>query len=454
MGIKRVAVFLMVGVGAFALADAAHGQAAGDPAPQLTTEALIGDSVSEPNSDRYSDVTEAIKRFKNRDQIGARTFLERAVTKDPKLPPLGVMIAKMQLLAGNSNAVRPALERAVQEDSADDPEPFLLLAEQALAGGRTIEADALFDKAVALIDSFDANAKRKRRFVIRAHRGRAVVAERRQKWEQAEADLRKWLEEEPDNVTARTRLGQALFMLEDDQAGYKEFLAAKRADDSLPNAFVSAATMYDRLGKTALAMRSFERAFESDADDETTLVAYAQALLKARDNEKAETVLQRARSVAPELSNVWLLSGVNARITGDDASARQYLQRAQNLAPSNRDVLNQLAQVLIDSEESADQQLAVQMAQMNAQLYPNNPDINITLAWVSFQTGQLAQANTALRKAIQGGSLTPDGSFLFAKMLVARNDKDNARALLESAMKDYQGLFVQRAEAEALLSTL
>ena len=48
---------------------------------QITTQMLIGDAVSEIGT-RYADVDEAIKRFANRDVLGARQFLESAKRKD------------------------------------------------------------------------------------------------------------------------------------------------------------------------------------------------------------------------------------------------------------------------------------------------------------------------------------------------------------------------------------
>lgn len=432
-------------------------QAADQASSRLTAEALIGDSVSKPDDARYSDVAEAIQRFRNRDQLSARTFLERAVQKNSKLPPVGILLAKMQLLSGNSAGVRPALEQAVQEDSATDPEPYLLLAEEALAGQRTIEADALFDKAVRLIADYSSNAKRKRQFQIRAYRGSAIIAERRKNWEKAESDLRSWLEQDPDNAGAQQRLGQVLFQFQQndkDREGFEAFTTARRLNDKLPSPYVSAALMYSRLGKTARAMEAFEKAFGESGDDETTLVSYAQALVKAGQLSKAESVLKKARSVAPTTNSVWLLSGVASRMAGNSEAAEGYLMKALALSPSNRDVLNQLALALLDSGKDEDKARALQFAQLNQQLNQKNPDINVTYAWVLYQNGDLRNANTALRQGLQGGALSPDGSFLLAKVLLARDDKANAKKLLESALKSDQGIFVERKEAEEILGTL
>ena len=436
-----------------AVADVALAQSQ-DPMPALTAKALIGDSVSEPSSDRYSDVAEAIKRFKNNDPLGSRSFLESALQKDPKLPPVGVLVAKMHLLAGNTQAVRPMLEKAVQEDSSDDPEPFLLLAEEALASNRIIESDALFDKAVELIESYDVNKKRKRRFMIRAYRGRAAVSDRRKNWEQAESDLRKWLQEDPENATALTQLGQVLFRRGEAKAGFEAFRDAKKANEKSASPYVAAAVMYLRTDKTAEAMKAFERALQEDPNDSAALLAYSKALLRNRNTSKAEQVLKKARSSAGEIMDVWLLSGVNARLAGDAAAAESHLLRALAMGPSNRDVLNQLAQSLIESENKDDHRRALSFAELNVQLNKNNPDANMTLAWIYFQLGENGRGNLALRNAAQGGSMSPDGQFLLAKYFLSRDDKKNARKLLEAALKTDVGLFVQQKAAEELLQTL
>lgn len=455
-GFRQVglAVLALAAIGSSSFGQATDSAAA---ASRLTSEALIGDSVSNPDDARYSDVAEAIQRFRNRDQLSARTFLERAVQKNSKLPPVGVLMAKMQLLTGNAAAVRPALEQAVQEDSANDPEPFLLLAEEALAGQRTIEADALFDKAVALIEGYDDNAKRKRQFQIRAYRGSAIIAERRKNWEKAEADLKRWLEQDPEESSALQRLGQVLFMFQEDpkdKEGFEAFTKAKRLNDELPSPYVSAALLYSRNGKTARAMEAFEKAFRESGSDQTTLIAYAQALVKAGQLSKAESVLNKARSAAGDSHTTWLLSGVSARMAGETAKAEQYFMRALSLAPSNRDVLNQLALTLLDSDAEGSNSRAQQFATLNQKLNSKNPDINVTLAWVLYQNGDARNATAALRQGLQGGALSPDGSFLLAKVLLARDDKANAKKLLESALKSDQGIFVERKEAEQMLGDL
>lgn len=431
---------------------------------QITAETLIGDSVSDPENSRYSDVSEAIKRYSNKDVLGAKQFLESAKRKEDRLPPVNLMMAKLYFLSRQTQAGLAALEATARE-VPNDPEPYLLLADQAIASQQAIQASALYDKAIELIDKYDENERRKRKFIIRANAGRSAVLQRWQDWEGAEADLRTWIEADPEDANAYNRLGFVLFMQGREKEGYEAFQKADQLNSELPSPYVSAASMYQRLATEATdaakkseyeskARQSFERAFQTDKNDETTLIAYSEWLIRTGDMEKAASVLEAARAAQPNSHQIQLLSGVHAQMTGDSAAAEKYYNQTLALAPGNRDANNQLALLLIQSDDPNTRARAEAIARLNAQLNENNADVNITLAWVLRQMNKGAEANEAYQKGVRLGTLSADSTLLVAKLLVEQNRGDVARGLLESALEREQGIFVSRAEAEALLESL
>lgn len=426
---------------------------AGAAQAQIGPKSLIGDSVSDPDSSRYADIGEAIKRYTNRDVPGAEVFLETARRKDPRLPPVGVMLAKLHLLTNNQTMVRPALEQAAN-DEPTDPEPYLLSAEAALGDNRTIDAEALFGKAIELVNKYEANAKRKRQLQIRAFRGRALMAQRRRNWAQAEKDLIEWIKIDEENAAAYNDMGATLFMLDRAADGFKAFTKAKSLDAKLPSPYVSAAVMYERLKKTAEAKQAFEKAYSEDKTGETTLIAYANSLLKNGELQKADSILKDARAAVPKSFNVWLLSGVAARMGANVDEAEQHLTRAMAIQPTNRDVYNQLALMLIEQDDVEKKQRAAQFAQMNQQLNPNSGEATVTLAWVLYQLGQPAQAQQALQRGVQLGGLSGDASYLVAKMVLAGGNSDAAKRLLTMAFENEQGIFVEKDKAQALLDSI
>ncbi|MCO6046879.1 tetratricopeptide repeat protein [Aeoliella sp. ICT_H6.2] len=431
---------------------------------QITSEALIGDAVSDPDAQRYSDIQEAIRRYQNKDVLGAQQFLEAAKRKDDRLPPADLMLAKLYFLSNQNESGLRALEITAR-DVPDDPEPYLLLADQANRQGQAVEALALYDKAIALTDKYEANELRKRKFVIRGRAGRSTVLQRWRDWEAAEKDIRAWIEADPDEANAHNRLGAVLFMQGREQDGYDSFTKAKGINDELPSPFVSAASMYQQLAASAedtktadtyrsKAQKAFQEAYKKNPNDETTLVAYSEWLTRNGKLDEAASVLTAARKAQPDSPQVALLSGVVAEMTGKMDEAKTHYNRTLTLAPGNRDASNLLALLLIDSEDSDDQARAEQLARINQQLNQNNADANITLAWVLRKRGNGTEANRAYQNGLRLGALNQDSSLIVAKLLAEQNRDDVARNILEGALKNQQGIFVHRNEAEALLAGL
>ncbi len=360
-------------------------------AQAITSQMLIGDAVNADELTKYPDIDQAIKYFINRDVLASRQFLEAAKKKDPCLPPVDLLLAKMYFLGGNAAAGRSSLEKTAA-DNPDDPEPFLILADQALQQGRTIEADALYEKGLELTSKFNGAPKRKRNFEIRARAGRASVAQRRKDWELAASDLKALLKIDPDNAVAHYRLGQTLFMQNKFQDGYAEFKDAKSKDrdKTMPDPDVATALMYDQLklsGKTEKVQQFFERAMATNKTDAATVTSYAQWLVKQGTPQslaKAEALLADARKANPGDLDLLILSGVAARMDKKMKPAEDYFIEALGIAPANGDVINQLALLLIEQADPAKRNRALQFAGMSSQLNNQNADAQIT--WPGFYT--------------------------------------------------------------------
>lgn len=429
-----------------------------DAHAQLTAEQLVGNAVSGDTS-RYTNITEAIKRFSNRDILAARQFLERALENDPKLPPVDLLLAKMYIMSNQTAAGRAALERTVRE-APGDPETYLILADQLYAQGRLIEAEALYDKAIGLIDGFDGNEKRKRNSLIRSRAGRAAVSAIRQDWPAAEEDLRVWVSQDPETANAHHRLGRALFLSGQTKTGLEELVKAYELDDSLPNPYVTAALLFAQMGEPDKAKKTFETAVDQNQDDARTLVSYAQWLIQSQNIDEAEKVLKKAQSLSPESLEILTLSGVATKMAGKRQPAEESFKAALAQSPSSRSVLNQLALLLAEQAPSDENKgrRALEFAQMNARLYPDNSESNITLAYVLYlmrkTQSDTQQANQALQKGLRLGNLNADSRFLVAQLLANQNRNTDAKRLLQEALDSKSGIFVHRKEAQKLYDSL
>ena len=450
----RVAgLFAAVALAMVAWAGDAHAQG-------ITTQMLIGDAVNTDSLKNYTDVDQAIKYFINRDVLAARQFLEAAKKKDPTLPPVDLLLAKMYFLGGNAQAGRASLEKTAGE-TPDDPEPFLILADQALQQGRTVEADALYERGMALTSKFNGAPKRKRNFEIRARAGRASVAQRRRDWATAANDLQDLLKIDPENAVAHYRLGQTLFMQNQYEKGYDQFKEARAKDKNLPDPDVATAQMYDQIkvaDKAAKSQKFFDRAMANSKTDPATVTAYAQWLIKMGTPEtlaKAEGLLAEARKANPGNLNLLILSGVAARMGKKMKPAEDYFVEALGISPSNGDVINQLALLLVEQPDQGKRDRALAFAGMSSQLNNQNADAQITLAWTLYQLGRVADAEQALRSGLSLGNPSPDSSYLVAKILMDQNKTEPAKQLLKAALEtESPGIFIYRADAQAAYDKL
>lgn len=427
--------------------------AAGAAFAQTPNAALIGDSVPLPEAPEFSKVADAIRRFGNRDFTGAQTLLEQARAADSRLPPASVMIAKLHLMSGNRAAFRTALEQCHGE-APGDPEPSLMLGREARTQNRLIEAEALLCRALELAEGYADCPKRQRLLRIRALQGRVAVHQSRRDWEPAEADLRAWIIDAPEDPVAHNLLGSVLVMQEKDREALDAFKQATRFDKSLPNPYVTAGSVLVRRGDIASAVESFRRAYRDDEQSEVNASQYANVLLISGAPAEARPVLERSRKEHPESFNLWLLSGVSASMEGDTASAVQAFEQSLRLRPANVDALLQMSRVLIEAEDATSRQRAQQYALVNVRLHENDPNAQVMLAWVLERVGDRRGSEAALSKGVKLGQLGPDSQLLVAKLFLAREQLSAAKRLLENATADKQNLFLARQEAEELLAKL
>lgn len=414
-------------------------------------EALIGTAVSLSNQD-YPEIEQAIVRFRNNDAEGTLDFLKKAKEKYPKLPPVYVILAKLQVMAQNTQGAYNLLELQVAEDPID-PEAYLLLADQAFASNRTAEAEALFEKAAPLVEKYTGNEKRKRDMQIRVLAGKAAVHERRAKWDQALALLKEWVGIDPDNAMSHARLGVTLFRLDKAKEAYDEFTKARKLNKDMPNAYASLGQLFTQTNDIENARKSFERAYKEDKADPNTVRTYAEWLLQQNELDKAQTIAGELRKLTPDSPLAVLLDGVVALMKNENDRAEEAFLKVLNLDPSNARANDLLALMLIESADKNDQNRALSYAENNVSRYPRNSQANITKGYVLYKLGKMNEANEALQIGSQG-QLQTDSAYLIARIMADQKKTNEARQALQQVLDQKQGLFIFRKQAQELLDGL
>lgn len=434
-------------VASLALVLALHSPAAA----QITVETLTSSAVSEVGP-YYQDVQDAINRFFSRDVEGARNLLNSAKKKTPQLAPPEVMLAQLFIATGQGPNARQELERAIQKYPGD-PEAYLMLADGAFSDQRITEAGLLFAKAGEVAAKFSENPKRKENAQMRAYAGKAAVAETREDWAGAKADLTAWTHLEPNNAAPHQRLARVLFKLGDKKGAYAELQAAEKADPKLPPAEVTMGNLYAQDNDKAQAEKFMTAAARKGARDLATNLALMQWNLQNNRLSDAKKYADTALQVDPNSLDAKLACGIVAWMQKDYPAAKKFLEDAHEQSPGNSVVINQLALVLLEQKDEADRQRALEFAQLNQKLNPNSAEAAATLGWIAYRMGRKADAQRALNAIVQTGNLTPLSAYYVAYVLKDQGQLPNAIKLLEGALNNSVP-FAYRDEAESLLADL
>ena len=424
-------------------------------AAQVTARTLIGRAVSDDAQDK--DVENAIDRFKNRDIDGCRAILERARANNPKLPPVGVMMATLWLSVNQLGPARGELEDALVKH-ATDPEAYLMLADIGFQERRISDAAVLFEKATALAGTFVENPKRKRDFDIRCNAGNAAVAEARRQWETAHKYLKAWLDLDPDSVGAHQRMGVAQFQLGKETEALGQFREAKKLDDKSPQPEIALARLYDEAKKRDVAKKWIDAAVKAAPSDPGVLLASAQWYIQQNDMETARATIESVLKLDAKNLDGKILRGVVARLARDYKTAEKYFNDAHVQSPGNFGASNSLALVLVESDDKESRQRALEMAEVNVAMNnrensPHQVAALTTLAWVFYKLGRQEDAGRILDQIARSNALTSDGAYYVAKLLADRGERDKARKILDDVLAA-EPMFATRPDAVDLQAKL
>jgi tetratricopeptide (TPR) repeat protein len=424
-----------------------------DVSAQITVEQLLSNSI-EQIGPKHADVSNAIEAFSKGDFLKSRELLDSAVTKDPMLPPPGVMLAQMLYIAKQPALAQAELERTVKEH-ADDPEAYLFLGEIAFQNRRFTDAELAFSRATQLVGKYTANPFRKNTMLKRAYSGLAGVAEVREDWDRAGKFLSPILKANPADANNTVRMARSLFKQDKAKEAYQLLIQQWKEDKTVRRPEIVMGLMYQEAGDKTNAASLMKSAAAKDTDGIDTQLSVARWAMEAGDLELAQACSSRALSISPDSVDAKLVSGLVARYQKDYAKAREALEAAHLQSPSNLAAILQLAVVLV--EEPGSEKTALEYAQMAQRVYSDLGDsagreAAVTLAWVLYRTGRQNEALRLLQQALTGGSVSAESSF-FAARILYQNNREVAKKLLESALKN-ERVFPARGDAEKLLASL
>lgn len=232
-----------------------------------------------------------------------RNSLRSAVGLAPQVPAIRFALSQAEAQLGNLDEAME-VGRALAQDFPQLAEGYLVQANIQAARGEYAAAALLFDEAFTRNPAFETAAS-------------AYQARRLGEVSGADASLRRWLEQNPDDIRALVLLG--------------EFLAG--SDE-------------------AAGLAQFERVITLDGNN---IVALNNAawLLRESNPPQAVDYAERARQLAPDAAPVLDTLGWVLVLDGQVQAGLTHLRRAAELAPQSGDIRYHLAYALAESGDQA-----------------------------------------------------------------------------------------------------
>jgi Flp pilus assembly protein TadD len=136
--------------------------------------------------------------------------------------------------------------------------------------------------------------------------------------------------------------------------------------------------------------------------------------------------------------------------SGDWAAAKPVYEKLAQLQPRDAEVLNNLANVLVNAKDPR----ALAVAEQAMALKPGTPHIIGTTGWAAFQAGQQQKALQLLRDARLRDPANASTRYFLAAALAKQGLQGEARQELSAAVQQGGAAFPYASEAAALQRSL
>lgn len=398
---------------------------------------------------------EALDKFLHSDIPGSLEQLEQMAASDPKMIPPRLIMAQWWTKLKNSNAVRLSLELAAEE-SPDDPEAFILLADNALSQGEWASAELLLGKAETLLnaDRQWPNPDRKKNLNIALLKKQVVLNQARENWRGMQAYLSQlWKLDEKTSDTCKL-IGISYFHLGDaDKARQWLAQAYKISPETELPADAAMSRLYLADGDKQHAQESLNAALKTDPNSQAILNLSLVMAISNGEMEKVKALADKLYSVDAQDPATLKTCGIAALYLEDYPKAESLFQEGLRLQPANTEMENGLALALCEQDDPEKIKLALQHATSNLQKQNNNREFLATLGWVLFKSGDADKALSVLQHSAAGGRVNSQTAYYLAEVLNAKGQSENAVKLLDAAVAGTVS-FAKRRAAEQLLAQL
>ncbi|MFO0943548.1 MAG: tetratricopeptide repeat protein [Pirellulales bacterium] len=396
--------------------------------------------------------------FANNDYLAFKEQYTKLLQETDTLPSVEVFWAKLLVVTNRVGDAIKVLEDYVR-DHQDDAEVYTTLGILAARTGRFTDAWLHFLYAQRLLDR-DSFPKSRLKYVLPTFvEARAVVAEARKQWTEADQMYNKLMSLKPKDFSVKWRYGRSLILAGNLSKGHQIMTEACESDEKLPRATLAVAqlladtTEWVKKKENSEAVEEwFKRAISEKENDDKAWTSYFKWLVLSDRSPDVKTKFDALPDEVKKARDVALIRSVAARYLNENSVAESLLTPLHQEKPDDLEVADQLALVLIESSDEAKRGRALQLAERNFRAASELEQVAATAAWVQLQLGSSDIADKILTQLAARGPLSPQTTYYVAELL-RRNGKDlDSKRLLKAAV-DAVGVFPQRAKARESLAS-
>jgi tetratricopeptide (TPR) repeat protein len=385
-----------------------------------------------------------------------RTLFNKLASENDSLPPADLFWCKL-LINNNRFGDATRLVEQFLVNNPQDPEAYLVLSTMAVRSGRLTDAWLNLVYAQRLMASGKLKAARLKLLDPLVVDMRAGVAEGRKQWSEADELYRQLQKFKPDDMAVKFRAGRCKALSGDLKAGSELMQTAYKNANKLPKPSLTIAQMladnspWSQNPEQAVQVRHwFEKAVGEYSTDGSVWAAYFKWLLLANLPDEVIATHERLPASTKESRDVRLMRGLAARYVGDLKTAEDILSALHRDNIDDVEASDQLALVLVESENEFKRGRALQLAERNLRQLPEVEAIVATAAWVQLKHGSRDVADQLLTQLATRGPLSPQSAYYVSELYQSVGQKEEAMKVLGNAVSTI-GLFPQRAHAKRML---
>ena len=418
--------FLFVGlIGVFGAACRAEIIGANLGEDHLGGQDIAGDS---PSSEMLSLAWQALKR---NDLQAARNLMQNAAEGNADLYHPEVMMAQGLMKTGRHAQAFAIMDKlAVAEPDRSDLR--LVYAQFALHQRRIFDAwmHVIAAENSELPDEWsDEYGEAFRTSLLRT---KASAAARLEKAKTAKEIYEKLIEQEehPNDLVqlAAIELAQGNSEVAEDLVRRS---CASPKFNAIPEVVLAA--MCDQTKKSDECEQWFKRGLSLSGDESNSVrLKYATWLIRNNRSDDAKEILEGADPTEATKAAFRYATGLAERMSGNIEAAGKIFQKLCSRDPKNRAYNNQLALILIETNDESNHEIALKIADENARSIPLLSDYVATLGWIQLKRGELDRAENLLNLAFQQGNKSPDTLYYLHELKVAQGKKQEAELIMES----------------------